>query len=428
MNHIEYLPLILVTIMAIYKLIVDVLQRFVKSWKRKTNTLNFAILIILTFFISKYYHFGLSDLGFVASSINYISKAIIWGIALGIILFIFMIILVSILPSKNDSPVSDKNKTKWKTFFESWFLNSFSEELFYRGLFITLLIPLAQYQMKLLGLSFSIAVVFPAILYALNNLSLSKRISNPYIASKVISSFVLALVSGSLFLKTNSIIPCYLLHVSYLVTGTGISILFNKATKRLVSKMKEQKIDDDRKRQLGELYPIELFENKDCYLDRFNKEKDYILNLLGEFAPLKVEHIGSTAIKSIKTKPTVDMIIELKEGMTENVLKEILEPLGYIFMIEQTKHIMFVKGYLETGLAEESYHLHFASLDNSYIWDRVYFRDYLNEFTEVAIEYEELKLGLEKLNKWDREGYTDGKAKFVKRITEKAKDYYTAIS
>ncbi len=424
----EYLPLVLLVLMVIYKIANELLNIGINKNTKIKKYSNSLLILCVVLVSSKILSIDFVELGFRLTSIGSMLKSLVWGILAGASLFFIMLVIVSFVPSQKEEKAINHQVNKKDLIVGSWFLNAFSEELFYRGLFITLLIPLAQYQMNLLGLSFSIAVVFPAILYTLNNLSLSKRISNPYIASKVISSFVLALVSGSLFLKTNSIIPCYLLHVSYLVTGTGISILFNKATKRLVSKMKEQKIDDDRKRQLGELYPIELFENKDCYLDRFNKEKDYILNLLGEFAPLKVEHIGSTAIRSIKTKPTVDMIIELKEGMTENVLKEILEPLGYIFMIEQTKHIMFVKGYLETGLAEESYHLHFACLDNSYIWDRVYFRDYLNEFTEVAIEYEELKLGLEKLNKWDREGYTDGKAKFVKRITEKAKDYYSAIS
>ena len=61
-----------------------------------------------------------------------------------------------------------------------------------------------------------------------------------------------------------------------------------------------------------------------------------------------------------------------------------------------------------------------------YIGDNneLYFRDYLIEHSDVAKEYEELKLKLWKKYEHNRDGYTNAKTEFVKRYTSKAKILY----
>jgi GrpB-like predicted nucleotidyltransferase (UPF0157 family) len=61
---------------------------------------------------------------------------------------------------------------------------------------------------------------------------------------------------------------------------------------------------------------------------------------------------------------------------------------------------------------------------NSELWERLYFRDFLREFPDEAARYEELKRSLAKKHPNDRVAYTNGKAAYVKAITEKAKSYY----
>ena len=97
-------------------------------------------------------------------------------------------------------------------------------------------------------------------------------------------------------------------------------------------------------------------------------------------------------------------------------------PNGYIHMKEQQNHLMFVKGYTPTGLSKESFHIHMGSIDQDWLWDRLYFRDYLRMNPSVAKEYENLKKELASIYKHDREAYTESKASFIKRITELAKD------
>jgi len=57
-------------------------------------------------------------------------------------------------------------------------------------------------------------------------------------------------------------------------------------------------------------------------------------------------------------------------------------------------------------------------------WDRLFFRDYLIEFPEIAREYDDLKKKFSSVHQNDRIAYTEAKGKFIKKITEKAKQYY----
>jgi GrpB-like predicted nucleotidyltransferase (UPF0157 family) len=60
--------------------------------------------------------------------------------------------------------------------------------------------------------------------------------------------------------------------------------------------------------------------------------------------------------------------------------------------------------------------------DMDFLWDRLYFRDYLRANPTVANQYAELKFKLAEIYKNDREAYTDNKAKFVGEITKLAKE------
>ena len=94
---------------------------------------------------------------------------------------------------------------------------------------------------------------------------------------------------------------------------------------------------------------------------------------------------------------------------------------GYICMSETSNRVSFNKGYTEKGFAEKVFHLHLRYVGDN---DELYFRDYLVENTNIAIEYEKMKLKLWKNYEFDRDGYTNAKKEFVQRYTEKAKLIY----
>jgi GrpB-like predicted nucleotidyltransferase (UPF0157 family) len=172
--------------------------------------------------------------------------------------------------------------------------------------------------------------------------------------------------------------------------------------------------------ELGKLYPIKVQPYNPDWNLYFEKEKELLRSLFSY--DLIIEHIGSTAVARLAAKPTIDILIEKPTSVPDNILIETFDTNGYIHMQEQTNHLMFVKGYTPTGLEEISYHIHMGPLEQNWLWDRIYFRDYLNQNECYRKEYQELKYMLAKKYKNDREAYTNSKADFIKKVTVEAKN------
>ncbi len=90
-------------------------------------------------------------------------------------------------------------------------------------------------------------------------------------------------------------------------------------------------------------------------------------------------------------------------------------------LLERMVCCSFNKGYTINGFAERVFHLHLRYVGDN---DELYFRDYLNEHTSIAVEYEKMKLRLWKKYEFNRDGYTNSKTDFIQKYTEKAKREY----
>lgn len=171
--------------------------------------------------------------------------------------------------------------------------------------------------------------------------------------------------------------------------------------------------------ELWELFPIYFVDSNAEFKKQFSEEKENLNLLLDDYAK-RISHIGSTAIKSIKTKPIVDILIEIDFSNKDEV-KEILHSNNYILMDEQADKISFNKGYTANGYADRVFHIHLKKCGDC---DELYFRDYLNAHYEKAKEYEKLKEELYNKYNPNRDLYTAGKSDFVQAITESAKEKY----
>jgi GrpB-like predicted nucleotidyltransferase (UPF0157 family) len=179
------------------------------------------------------------------------------------------------------------------------------------------------------------------------------------------------------------------------------------------------------KEELGKLYPISVVPHDLNWASIFENEKEIIVKILGSEVTLRVEHIGSTAVPNLSAKPTIDILVEIPEeaGIRELIISDMTKK-NYIHMKEQENHLMFVKGYSPTGLEKISFHIHMGTNEQDFLWDRIYFRDFLRKNPSVASEYERLKLKLAKTYKHDREAYTESKTEFISKITNLAKEKY----
>lgn len=168
--------------------------------------------------------------------------------------------------------------------------------------------------------------------------------------------------------------------------------------------------------ELWQLFPIILTEHRDCWEQWYDEERDY----LSSFLPTEchIYHIGSTAIKGIWAKPIVDILVEIPCAEDIRKIGDVLVGHGYICMSENDTRISLNKGYTDEGFAQKVFHIHVRFEGDR---DEVIFRDYLNGNPEVAKEYEKLKLGLWKEYEHDRDGYTEAKTEFVKKVMEDAR-------
>lgn len=184
-----------------------------------------------------------------------------------------------------------------------------------------------------------------------------------------------------------------------------------------------KKLDEMSNEELWMLFPIILKKHNEDYKDWYQEEKDSISSIL-EGKAFRISHIGSSSVKGLMSKPTIDILLEIdSERDSEIIVKKILSK-GWIKMHEQKDpywSVVFNKGYTIHGFEEKVYHLHMRLKGD---WDEIYFRDYLLEHPEVAREYEILKKVLLKKYKYNRDKYTDGKTDFILKWTNIARKHY----
>ncbi len=171
--------------------------------------------------------------------------------------------------------------------------------------------------------------------------------------------------------------------------------------------------------KLWDLFPITFTKYDEKFKDSYLKEEKVLKSLIGNYIK-RISHIGSTSIKNIKTKPIVDILIEI-DFDNKDITKEILLNNDYILMNETLEKISFNKGYTINGYADNVFHIHIKQYRDC---DELYFRDYLNDNLQKAKDYEELKLELYDKYKTNRDLYTDGKKVFVTEIVNLAKEKY----
>ncbi len=178
-------------------------------------------------------------------------------------------------------------------------------------------------------------------------------------------------------------------------------------------------LEDLSLKELWKLFPIYFVDSNAEFEQQFSDEKEYLISLLGDYVK-RISHVGSTAIKNIKTKPIVDILIEI-DFADNDIVKEILLDNHYVLMCETPDKISLNKGYTANGYADKVFHIHIKKYGDC---DELYFRDYLNDNDEKAKEYEKLKEELYNKYNPNRDLYTAGKSDFVNAVTESAKMKY----
>ena len=161
------------------------------------------------------------------------------------------------------------------------------------------------------------------------------------------------------------------------------------------------------------LYPHETeWEEEAARTIRLLKE------ILGDAAS-DMQHVGSTAVKSIMAKPIVDIAVAAEDFGRVLALREPLERAGFYYRPGSLEgQLLFAKGSFYEGTGElQTHFIHVVKQDGEDWRNYIRFRDYLNGVPRAAKEYETLKLSLARACPEDarREKYLAGKHAFIVR-------------
>lgn len=145
--------------------------------------------------------------------------------------------------------------------------------------------------------------------------------------------------------------------------------------------------------------------------------------ILGD-AATEIRHVGSTAIRSIKAKPIVDIAVAAADFDRVLVLREPLERAGFYYRPGSLEgQLLFARGSYYDGSGDLQTHFIHVVKAGGEDWNNyVRFVAYCNARPAVAKAYEALKVALAEACPVDagREHYLAGKHDFIRRTLREA--------
>ena len=164
----------------------------------------------------------------------------------------------------------------------------------------------------------------------------------------------------------------------------------------------------------NEVILVEYDPNWEKIANSIINKLSYLLNdvILG------IEHIGSTAIKKIKSKPIIDIVVGVNKLEDIFKYKIKLEKEGFIFgkSNRPNEEVLLV---LNDNLGKTMCLIHVV-IFKSDVWNRtVLFRDAVNDSEELRKIYSDKKEELFLKYKNNRKQYTKEKAEVIEFILEK---------
>ena len=165
---------------------------------------------------------------------------------------------------------------------------------------------------------------------------------------------------------------------------------------------------------------LEIMDYQNDYPVIYEKEKDNLLNIYKDRINV-IEHVGSTSIIGIKSKPIIDIMIETDDlDDFKSFTESIVEGETYTVKKEPTAGGDYLIRKEEDGVVKAFIHVYKTNDPNA--TSLVLFRDYLNTHEDEKQRYDDLKEELLVKYKDERTKYTLGKNEYINEVLRKAKE------
>jgi GrpB-like predicted nucleotidyltransferase (UPF0157 family) len=153
----------------------------------------------------------------------------------------------------------------------------------------------------------------------------------------------------------------------------------------------------------------------------YNTESAKLKQCLGNIT-IDIQHVGSTAVPGLISKPIIDIAIAVNSRETIAAVVKRLPDIGYIDKGDQGAS----GGYLLVKESEPDvriFHIHIVEINDVQWRNYINFRDCLRRDANTRKEYAQLKRTLAAKFPTDRESYTGGKKQFIRNVLAKSKTF-----
>ncbi len=165
---------------------------------------------------------------------------------------------------------------------------------------------------------------------------------------------------------------------------------------------------------------VELTSYKPIWKRLYKKEEKLLLKTLGKDI-LDIQHIGSTSVPGVKSKPIIDIAVGVKSLKIGKKFIGPLKKMGYEYRGNAgvRGRLFFAKG----GRNNRTHYLHVEKLNSKNWKNHIIFRDYLRSHKKAVREYKKLKETLEKYNNPTFSDVVVKMDSMIKENGEKSFDY-----
>ena len=133
--------------------------------------------------------------------------------------------------------------------------------------------------------------------------------------------------------------------------------------------------------------------------------------VIGEWTPGGIHHVGSTAVPGLDAKPIIDILVGIDDLEAGRECFVPLTELGYLYAPYRPEEMHW---FCKPHPNRRTHHLHLVPTDSPRFRDELAFRDRLRTSPTLAEEYSALKHELAAAFEHDREAYTDAKDDFIR--------------
>jgi GrpB-like predicted nucleotidyltransferase (UPF0157 family) len=146
---------------------------------------------------------------------------------------------------------------------------------------------------------------------------------------------------------------------------------------------------------------------------RFERERARIEEAFGGGSPIRIEHIGSTAVPGLAAKPIVDILVTVENPDDEAAFASARAHAGYELRVREPGHRMF-------RTPQRDVHVHVWADDDAEVGRYLALRDRLRGSREDRLAYERLKRELASRDWDDMNHYAHAKGELIEALLARA--------